>query len=310
MPDKEENYNYDDEIDLREIFATLGKWKRTIIGVTLACMLVAGMFTRLMIDPIYEARVTVAPATQLDATNRSLSMSYLLDAEDSSQWRFTEDIDRMIQPPQVDTANFNALLTCNHVLKCTIEQLGLKDRPAGLRRQVEIKADPATSTTEISVKRKNPDQAAAIANTVVEEASKYMDELNMRRIKNLQNNLEKQVRVSEQELEKDVTELQALKASGQNSQQQRLQRSIQRQEQLLDILAAKAVELNMLQSFQDDREKIIVLSPATAPHNPVSPNLKLNVVIAGVLGLMLSVFGVFLAEYLRKDEKIDTPEGA
>jgi LPS O-antigen subunit length determinant protein (WzzB/FepE family) len=70
-----QNY-YEDEIDLREIFAVLWKWKWTIIGVTLAFMVLAFAYSKFFVDPIYEARAVVIPAN-LNHLNGS-SLTYLL----------------------------------------------------------------------------------------------------------------------------------------------------------------------------------------------------------------------------------------
>ncbi len=49
-----------------------------------------------------------------------------------------------------------------------------------------------------------------------------------------------------------------------------------------------------------------IIDKAALPEEPVSPRIKLNIAIAGVLGLMISVFIVFLMEAL--DQTIKVPE--
>ena len=46
-----------------------------------------------------------------------------------------------------------------------------------------------------------------------------------------------------------------------------------------------------------------ILDPANVPAGPSSPNIKMNLAIGFVLGLMLSVFMVFLLEFLDKTVK-------
>ena len=53
-------------------------------------------------------------------------------------------------------------------------------------------------------------------------------------------------------------------------------------------------------------ENIQVIDKAQIPENPIKPRPKLNMAIAGVLGLMIGIFLVFLLEYL--DNTIKTPE--
>lgn len=51
-----------------------------------------------------------------------------------------------------------------------------------------------------------------------------------------------------------------------------------------------------------------ILDDAIVPRLPIKPRLELNMAIAGVLGIMTSIFVVFLLEYL--DNTIKTPEDA
>ncbi len=46
-----------------------------------------------------------------------------------------------------------------------------------------------------------------------------------------------------------------------------------------------------------------ILDPANIPLGPSSPNIKLNLAIGFILGLMVSVFGVFLLEFMDKTVK-------
>lgn len=53
-------------------------------------------------------------------------------------------------------------------------------------------------------------------------------------------------------------------------------------------------------------ENVQVIDEAQVPERPISPRPNLNMAIAGVLGIMIGVFLVFLLEYL--DNTIKTPE--
>lgn len=54
-----------------------------------------------------------------------------------------------------------------------------------------------------------------------------------------------------------------------------------------------------------DANGVEVIDKAQTPVNPVSPNKKMNILIAGVLGVMIGLFGIFLVEFLNT--KIKTP---
>lgn len=50
-------------------------------------------------------------------------------------------------------------------------------------------------------------------------------------------------------------------------------------------------------------ENILVVDMAEVPSNPISPNIIFNMTIAGVLGIMIGVFLIFLVEYLNNTLK-------
>ena len=52
-------------------------------------------------------------------------------------------------------------------------------------------------------------------------------------------------------------------------------------------------------------ENVQVIDKAEVPMNPVTPRINLNIAIAGVLGLMASMFLVFFLEYI--ENTIKTP---
>ncbi len=52
-----------------------------------------------------------------------------------------------------------------------------------------------------------------------------------------------------------------------------------------------------------DVQNVQIIDRAELPVSPVRPNKRMNLAIAGVLGLMIGVFGVFLREYLDQTIK-------
>ncbi len=51
-------------------------------------------------------------------------------------------------------------------------------------------------------------------------------------------------------------------------------------------------------------DNVQVIDPAVAPLNPVSPRVKMNIAIAGVLGMMVSLFIIFIIEAFDNTIKI------
>lgn len=292
-----QNY-YDDEIDLREIFNVLWKWKWTIIGVTVAFMIIAFVVSKFIMDPVYEARTVVAPAN-INALNGS-SLTYVVDAENSLQWQMSEDIRSMLKLPQVSISNFGALLVSDHVIIRSRQTLNLDQSLRKIRERVKIEYDSSTNTTEIVVSGNDPQESSDLANELVNQTITYARELNQEYLNNMIATLEFQLEQAETKLAEAVNDSYA--SAGDNA---RREREIERREQMVEILSGKLMEVELLKSALSNQQEIIVLSPAAPPKEPVSPRIMLNTAIAAVLGFMLVIFAVFIIEYMRSAPEKD-----
>jgi len=63
-------------------------------------------------------------------------------------------------------------------------------------------------------------------------------------------------------------------------------------------LARKAAEVEISAQVTDTEVRFAV--PAVEPRSPIAPKKKLNIALAGVLGLMVGVFGAFMMEYFER----------
>ncbi|TCW41844.1 putative tyrosine kinase-like protein, partial [Thermohydrogenium kirishiense] len=66
-----------------------------------------------------------------------------------------------------------------------------------------------------------------------------------------------------------------------------------------DIMMEKYNMLQLVKASNLGEQGILVTSKAIVPDKPVSPKKLLNIAIAFILGLMLSVFIVFFMEYWK-----------
>lgn len=308
-------YNYDyDEIDLRDIFKTLAKWKYTIISITLICMLLSGIVSFFFIDPVYEATAMVAPASASTLANQN-NISYLVTGDNfdriTDSKKISDSLDSIIKLTQVDVSRYTALLTSNHILWCTIKELDLKTTPAKLKGQIRIESKKDMGdVSEVTVSHTDPALAAQISNTLVNQTAAYMKNLNDQKMNGLLKNLEKQQAAAQVKAEDAFTQLKEFESGNvamdtieKEIEIRKLQHEVERREDILNSLNSKIFEMKVVQSFTSVEDMIVMLSAATVPEYPVKPNKKLNVAIAGVLGLMVAIFGVFLAEYLKNDEQ-------
>jgi len=288
-----QNY-YDDEIDLREIFNVLWRWKWTILGVTAAFMILAFVVSKFIMDPVYEVRTVVAPANLNPLTASSLT--YVVDAEKSLEWQMGEDIKSMLKLPQVNIDNFNALVISDHVLTRSRQALNLDQSLREMRERVKVNHEAETNTTEIVVSGTDPQENSDLANELVNQAMTYARELNEEYMNHTIATLESQLEQAEIKLTEAINSSQA--TAGDNA---RREREIERLEQMVDLLNGKLIEVELLQASLNNQQEIIVLSPAAPSNEPVSPRIMLNTAIAAVLGFMLVIFAVFIIEYMRSE---------
>lgn len=307
-----------DEIDLRDIIKVLIKWKRTIIGITIASMLLSGIASWFFIKPVYQGKVVVAFAAISQLTGAGNTYILKDDLANGSQ-KMSDNVDELVKLAQVDTGKYKQLVTSVVVLQRTIEKLGLKDKLDGLKGKITIEdAKEKDGVIEISVNAETPELASNIANTLVNQTILYLGEINDRKMEGLRATLEAQLTSARKDLDSSFTslkeyQLQSVSAgsTGEPSsvikteiEKNRFDSEVKRNEGMVNSLSSKILELEIYKSLNSAENQVVVLSPAVVPETPVSPNKKLNVAIAGVLGLMIAVLGVFVAEYMRKEEEI------
>jgi uncharacterized protein involved in exopolysaccharide biosynthesis len=84
------------------------------------------------------------------------------------------------------------------------------------------------------------------------------------------------------------------------TEEHRLQRAKDVAEETYMSLSRKLEEARI--SAQESSGILQVGSHAAVPEEPAGPNTKLNLAVAGALGLMVGVFGVFFLEFMEEDE--------
>ena len=153
---------------------------------------------------------------------------------------------------------------------------------------------PATETTEakvIEVQEPNPEYNALIAKLQDKQVQLTQKQAEMSSVQD-----------TIAELQAELVGLQAELAS-KKGQEASLERELARHEQTYAVLSEKLTQSQLAQSVDIGQNTLQVISPATTPINPIKPNKKLNIAIAFVLGLMISVFIVFLLEFFDTSVK-------
>lgn len=120
------------------------------------------------------------------------------------------------------------------------------------------------------------------------------------------NNLQKEINV----LQKELETLQADLAERQH-EDMIIQEKVKFSQETYNAFLEKYEETRIASSSAIGDSTIIMVSPAVEPLKPIAPNKKLNIAIAGVLGIMLGVFIAFFREYWKSTSiKVDNSQTA
>lgn len=107
------------------------------------------------------------------------------------------------------------------------------------------------------------------------------------------------------EVQKGLEQLQA-ELTTKATEQARMQRQVNQLEEAEALLAAKVTETRVAQSINLGEVSLLLAAPAQAPTTPVKPNKRLNLAVAGAVGLVVAMGLALLLEYL--DNTIREPE--
>ncbi|NMA66492.1 MAG: hypothetical protein GX957_09680 [Clostridiaceae bacterium] len=187
-------YTYEDEIDIRDIFGTLNKYKYVVAVITIVCMVVIGLISFFVIQPSYRASTIIA-VSQMGGTQLTPTSN------------MEEVVSKLAEVPQLNTASYVRQVKVPAVLKQTVEKLnemGYEEQEltiAKLRQMVEAETIPDTDLIEITATAHDPALAATIANTVRGEFMRYMSELNNQKLVQSVELLDEQLKNEEKQLQ-------------------------------------------------------------------------------------------------------------
>lgn len=225
----------EEEITLRELIEIILRGKWIIAAITITAMLIAGIFSFFIIPPTYEARSTlmVSPLVQSSAPSR----------QDSA---YDTLLSYLSQYPQMTLETYRVQVTNPHILNQVIEELNLdreKYSVNSLRDMINVEAIKDTNLIRISVKDKDPEMAAKIANTL---APKYVDFLSTTLQEQMGKSaayIQKQMQEEQKNLDAATEELKNFLAQPQNVAE--LQKDIDAKLELITQFKTQLIELDV-----------------------------------------------------------------
>ena len=140
------------EIDLIEILYALKKRALIILAALLAGALIAGVYTKLMITPLYSATSTVL------VISKETTLTSIADLQFGSQL----------------TKDYSMLITSRSVLEEVLDNLGLDMGYGTLKGNVSINNPDETRILQITVTNPDPQLAKELADELAAVSSEYI----------------------------------------------------------------------------------------------------------------------------------------
>lgn len=140
------------EIDLIEILYALKKRALIILAALLAGALIAGVYTKLMITPLYSATSTVL------VISKETTLTSIADLQFGSQL----------------TKDYSMLITSRSVLEEVLDNLGLDMGYGALKGNVSINNPSETRILQITVTNPDPQLAKELADELAAVSSEYI----------------------------------------------------------------------------------------------------------------------------------------
>jgi capsular exopolysaccharide synthesis family protein len=223
---------------------------------------------------------------------------------DEAPYTGTDDYNSLLASER-RARTYAQLLTEQPVLEATIERLELGYDIDALKEMVSARRVPDTQLIEIQVEGRDPEEVAAIANTLVEVFIEQTETIQSSRYAASKASLAQQLQDMEEQIRQTAEQIDALG----NSPEDRAER-----DRLETLLAQyRQTHASLLESYEQIRiaeaqaaSNVIQVKEATPPSEPISPNLILNTVLGGLLGLMLGTSAVFAKEML--DDTVKSPD--
>lgn len=257
--------HYDDEIDLRDIIVVLWNYRKLIVGIFLASVLIGAVIS-FVITPVYQVQAKISLG------------NYAADPDSG-------------QPLMIPEAAREILISSDFQ-----EEAWGSGINAGA---LNITPVENTNILQISLETSEPEQGEELLNKLIAQFNERTDEQYERSIELINDDLQR-TEIELQEINKSIDQTRELLENTSVSQIQQaglldtLSRFLEQRDKLLDKKLESEQKLNSIEGME-------VLEKPETSSSPVRPNKKLNIAVAGVLGLMVGVFGAFTVDYFRRN---------
>lgn len=267
-------------MDLRRQIAIARAWFPLLVASVLLAAGAAFVVSSLL-PKVYEAKATLIVGQSLSAVN--------------------PDYNQVLVSQRLSTT-YAAVATTRPILDSVIGQLGLDVTSDELAKRV--RADAALDSTLLTIVAQDVDPAgaAAIANALAEQLITASPAIQGRRA-DVQKSIDADLEATQSQVEATQARVEALSRL--------TDRTVAQEAELLTLegrLASLRSTFGTLLSFSSGNASnlLSVVEPAVAASAPVSPRPPLNTLLGAILGLLVAVGIVVVAE--RLDDSIRDPD--
>lgn len=269
---------YENEIDLRDLIGVLWRQRIVIISLFLVTVLISAILSYFVMSPVYRATTIIS----LGNYNSNIYTKQAAATEVLTSDDFVISV--------VKNLDLNVPMTNLKAFKQTIKIESIKE----------------TNFLRISVDNTNPREAQAILDKMV---TLFIQKSNTDYHKH--SDLIKQqlstVRLRMNDLDGEIDQTRATLAGIEKSSISSVEKDLRRSRTLEYLQGTEEQRLALLDKYLelqkefDSLQGVEVIRATREPANPIKPNKKLNVTIAGVLGVILGIFVSLSREYLRNN---------
>ncbi|MDR7869637.1 MAG: Wzz/FepE/Etk N-terminal domain-containing protein [Tissierellaceae bacterium] len=203
-----------EEIELRELIEILIERKKTIAVITLVSILIATMFSFVILKPTYEAKMVLITAELTNNANTNLDPNNVDDM-----------LNMLSQMPNMTLETYRQQILSPEVLSKTIKDLGLEEdyTIGGLGRSIVLETVDKTNMITIKMENSDPEKAATIVNTLGENFIAFVTEKAEERSMNALEYVESQLDVEKAKYEESLLELKELLSEPRGAQELELE---------------------------------------------------------------------------------------
>lgn len=278
----------EEEIDLREYINVLLKRKGIIILIFLIAVITAALVSYFALSSVYQSSVVFSIA--------------LVDNRPPTS--FVAQIENNV--PVINIHESLEIINSNLVLDEVIKRMGLNISSGQLRTRIEVENMKNTNFVKVTVEANSPEESKYLAENIVrvfieENQSKYTEKIEI---------IEKRIKILEKEIaefEGKIQEIENAKKKIVTSKELSEAERYFQTSLLLNLSASERnlynnsiYQINTLQERLSNCQDFKIIDYAQLPDAPIKPNKKLNILIAGVLGLFVGIFVAFFLEFWQK----------